>query len=136
MFCVQEAVVSLCTLAALNKSGMAAKPITMEQLKQVLLLHQEGQSIKAIVRLTGLSRNTVRTYLHRSEATRSDSVTLTDPQLAATLYNQDTTVYKGQRYQQLQSHLQGIEKELTKTRCYAAVVMARVPPTTTRRLWI
>ncbi|MFN9900517.1 MAG: helix-turn-helix domain-containing protein, partial [bacterium] len=37
----------------------------MEQLKQVLKLYREGQSIKGIVRLTGLSRNTVRTYLAR-----------------------------------------------------------------------
>lgn len=93
---------------------MAAKPIPMEQLKQVLLLHQEGQSIKAIVRLTGLSRNTVRTYLHRHEAASGDSIPQTDTQLAASLYNQDTTVYKGQRYQQLQAHLQGIEKELSR----------------------
>jgi DNA-binding NarL/FixJ family response regulator len=44
---------------------MAAKPIAMEQLKQVLTLYKEGQSIKGIVRLTGLSRNTVRSYLAR-----------------------------------------------------------------------
>lgn len=59
----------------------------MEQLKQVLLLHQEGQSIKAIVRLTGLSRNIVRTYLHRHETATGDSIPQTDTQLAATLYN-------------------------------------------------
>ncbi len=35
----------------------------MEQLKQVLNLYRDGQSIKGIVRLTGLSRNTVRAYL-------------------------------------------------------------------------
>ncbi len=44
---------------------MAAKPIAMEQLKRVLTLYKEGQSIKGIVRLTGLSRNTVRSYLSR-----------------------------------------------------------------------
>ncbi|MBU7570857.1 MAG: helix-turn-helix domain-containing protein, partial [Flavobacterium sp.] len=44
---------------------MAAKPIAMEQLKQVLKLKQEGHSIKSIKRLTGLARNTVKTYLKR-----------------------------------------------------------------------
>lgn len=40
---------------------MAAKPIAMEQLKQVLMLYKEGQSIKGIVRLTGLALMDTRT---------------------------------------------------------------------------
>ena len=52
--------------SALKPTRMAAKSITMEQLKQVLNLCREGKSIKGIVRLTGLSRNTVRTYLSKS----------------------------------------------------------------------
>ena len=77
---------------------MAAKPIAMEQLKQVLSLYKEGQSIKGIVRLTGLSRNTVRSYLARmQEEVVNEAVKQTDAALAATFYNQDIAAYKGDR---------------------------------------
>lgn len=93
---------------------MAAKPIAMEQLKQVLNLYSEGQSIKAIVRLTGLSRNTVRAYVAKGSATACDPATLNDSELAAALYNQDTAHLKSVRYQQLVNHLEAADKELAK----------------------
>ena len=71
----------------------------MEQLKQVLQLAQQGHSIKGIVRLTGLARNTVRTYLARSQEQGSDPAVHTDAQLAEQLYDQDTSTFKSQRYQ-------------------------------------
>jgi DNA invertase Pin-like site-specific DNA recombinase len=58
---------------------MAAKPITMEQLKRVLTLYNEGQSIKGIVRLTGLFRNTVRSYLTRITEDVNNAFKQTDP---------------------------------------------------------
>jgi len=94
---------------------MAAKAIAMEQLKQVLRLAQEGQSIKGIARLTGLARNTVRTYLSRGMEQGSDPVIHTDVELAAQLYDQDTSVFKSFRYQQLLQHLEGADTELVKT---------------------
>lgn len=93
---------------------MAANPIAMEQLKQVLSLHQQGKSIKAIVKLTGITRNTVRGYLRRSIANECDSAELSDQQLATVLYNQDSSTYKSKAYQQLLMHFEGIEQELTK----------------------
>jgi len=60
---------------------MAAKPIAMEQLKQVLTLYKDGQSIKGIVRLTGLSRNTVRSYLARIAEDSSNTSKPTDREL-------------------------------------------------------
>ena len=42
---------------------MAQKPITMEQLKQILQLKNDGIGIREIVRRTGISRNSVRKYL-------------------------------------------------------------------------
>lgn len=94
---------------------MAAKPIAMEQLKQVLSLYKEGRSIKGIVRLTGLSRNTVRAYLARmSDELLTESAKQTDAMLAASYYNQDIAVYKGVRYQRLLEHLQGVERELCR----------------------
>ncbi len=43
---------------------MAQRPITMEQLKQILQLKSDGISIREIARRTGMSRNSVRKYLH------------------------------------------------------------------------
>src|ERR1700743_2191991 len=94
---------------------MAAKTIAMEQLKRVLRLAQEGQSIKGIARLTGLARNTVRTYLARGMEQGSDPVIHTDVELAAQLYDQDTSVFKSLRYQQLLQYLEDADTELVKT---------------------
>lgn len=100
--------------SCLLKSGrMAAKPIAMEQLKQVLTLYREGQSIKGIVRLTGLSRNTVRSYLARNNED-DNAIKQTDKELADVFYNQDTTAYKSERYQQLLCHFEGCDRELTR----------------------
>lgn len=93
---------------------MAAKPITMEQLKQVLKLYREGQSIKGIVRLTGLSRNTVRSYLARADEDVCTTTKKTDAALADIFYNQDIAAYKSQRYQQLLNHFEGCERELSR----------------------
>jgi transcriptional regulator len=38
---------------------MSQKPLTMEQLKQVLQLKKDGIAIREIVRRTGISRNAV-----------------------------------------------------------------------------
>ena len=76
----------------------------MEQLKQVITLYKEGQSIKGIVRLTGLSRNTVRSYLSRIAEDSSNASKPTDRELADCFYNQDTAIYKSNRYQQLIRH--------------------------------
>ena len=44
---------------------MAQKPITMEQLKQILQLSLEGVAIREIARRTDVCRNSVRKYLHQ-----------------------------------------------------------------------
>lgn len=93
---------------------MAAKPIAMEQLKQVLKLYGEGQSIKGIVRITGLSRNTVRAYLSRITDDISEGCKPTDKALADCFYNQDTAIYKSNRYQQLLRHFEGVDRELSR----------------------
>lgn len=93
---------------------MAAKPIAMEQLKQVLKLYGEGQSIKGIVRLTGLSRNTVRSYLSRASEDVCNTTKQTDAALAGVFYNQDVAAYKSDRYQQLLKHFEGTDRELSR----------------------
>lgn len=46
---------------------MAGKLIEIGMLKQLLRLHEQGQSIKAIARTLGISKNTVKHYLHQVE---------------------------------------------------------------------
>lgn len=93
---------------------MAAKPIAMEQLKQVLKLFKEGQSIKGIVRLTGLSRNTVRSYLSRVSEDVCHTTKQSDSALADIFYNQDATAYSSDRYLQLLHHFEGADRELSR----------------------
>ncbi len=47
---------------------MANKRITMSKLRQMLRLYDQGESKKRIGVLCGLSRNTVKKYLNRLEA--------------------------------------------------------------------
>ena len=44
---------------------MSQKPLTMEQLKQVLQLKKDGVAIREIARRTGISRNAIKRYLYR-----------------------------------------------------------------------
>ncbi len=97
---------------------MAAKAIRMEKLKQILRLKQEGLSVKAIVRLTGISRPTVKKYLSRIKNTVIDEADVdnyTGKELAQTAFNSDATECKGLRYQQLTNHFVYAETELKKT---------------------
>lgn len=44
---------------------MAGKTKDMSQIKQLLLLHQQGKGIKEIARTLGMSKNTVKSYLKK-----------------------------------------------------------------------
>jgi transposase len=97
---------------------MAAKATQMEQLKQILRLKQEGFSISAIMRYTGISRPTIRKYLKRinngSEDHKGAEIS-DDAALAKTAYNNDTTDLRGDRYAVLVKHFICAEAELGKT---------------------
>ena len=93
---------------------MAAKSIAMEQLKQVINLYRDGQSIKGIVRLTGLSRNTVRAYLSKLTEEVEHKPTQSDASLAGIFYNQDIATYKSVRYRQLLAHFEDADRELSR----------------------
>lgn len=86
----------------------------MEQLKQVLQLSGQGMAIKAIARITGLARNTVRTYLARGSGGAINPGTHCDAELAAVMYNNDVAHFKTERYQQLTMYLEGADRELLK----------------------
>ena len=51
---------------------MAAKPIAMEQLKQVLKLYQDGQSIKGIVHCTKLNKRIIHRSVYRHAVDRNN----------------------------------------------------------------
>jgi transposase len=59
---------------------MSQKPVTMDHLKQVIQLRQAGVPIKEIVRRVGISRNSVRKYLHKlgNKGADCDSKALAD----------------------------------------------------------
>ena len=96
---------------------MAAKAIAMEPVKQILRLHQDGFSIKAIVRLTGISRPTVKKYLRRIQQGGQENLAPTasnERSLPAIVYDADTAPVSSPRHEVLLDHFSYAEKELTK----------------------
>ena len=97
---------------------MAAKAILMEQLKQILRLQRDGFSINAIVRHTGVSWPTIKKYLTRIQNAvidDADTAGLSNKELSAAVYNNDTTASRGDRYSKLLDHFLYAETELKKT---------------------
>ncbi len=95
---------------------MSQKPLTMEQLKQVLQLKKDGVAIREIARRTGISRNAVKRYLSRLEVSDNDSeAELTNKQLADKAYNNDTLSLTTSRQDALTKHFAYAQKELHKT---------------------
>ncbi len=61
---------------------MAGKAKAMSQIKQLLRLHQQGDSIKHIARSLGISKNTVKSHLLKLSAGKlplSDLLLTDDP---------------------------------------------------------
>ena len=93
---------------------MAAKSIEMEQIRTIIELHQKGQSIKSIARLTGVARNTVKQYVKRAE--EALYITELSPKQSQEnlLFNTDETFYKGPRYKALLTHFEQSSRDLHK----------------------
>ena len=91
---------------------MAQKPITMEQLKQILQLKNDGIGVREIARRTGMSRNSVRKYLSQLN---DGSDHLSDKELADKAYNNEQLESNIQRKLQLLEHFKYAESELAKT---------------------
>jgi Fic family protein len=88
---------------------MAAKAIKVDQLKQVLKLKHDGFSIKAIARLTGIARNTVKKYLLKLE---DISVPVDAGELSRLIaYNQDISPAREERYRAVVRHFEYAERE-------------------------
>lgn len=91
---------------------MSQKPVTMEQLKQILQLKNDGIGIREIARRTGISRNSVRKYLSLLDA---DTDQLSNKELADKAYNNDQLELNTQKQQQLFQHFESAQTELSRT---------------------
>ena len=95
---------------------MSQKPLTMEQLKQVLQLKKDGVAIREIARRTGISRNAIKRYLVRLEPPSGDApVELSNKQLADKAYNNEVLSFTVDRQDALAKHFIYAQKELRKT---------------------
>jgi transposase len=99
-----------------RKGIMSQKPLTMEQLKQVLQLKKDGIAIREIVRRTGISRNAIKRYLCRLQPPGGDpAAELSNKQLAGKAYDNDVLLFTTDRRDALMKHFIYAEKELHKT---------------------
>jgi transposase len=93
---------------------MANKPITMSKLRHVLKLHCHGQNKLQISTITGLSRNTVKKYIHAFvglKTTWEDVNQLTDKDLDE-LFCNEPTPFVDERLTALHEFLKEQEKRL------------------------
>lgn len=96
---------------------MAGKPKNMSQVKQLLLLHKQGESKRSIARALGISRNTVKTYLNKLsviEVSIDELLALEDPVLEKQ-FHVGNPAYKEHQYGHIKSRLGYYTDELKKT---------------------
>ena len=86
---------------------MAGKINPMSQIKQLLLLHQQGKKIKFIAHTLGMSKNTVKSYLFKIvelKLTPEHMLSLEDPALEL-LFSSGNPAYKDERFEYIKSQL-------------------------------
>ncbi len=103
---------------------MAGKPKSMSQIKQLLLLHQQGKGKKMIARTLGISKNTVSSYLDKlqglisgnngSKLTLKDLIKLETPELEAK-FHPGNPAYKDDRYDHFKDQVAFYLAELKRT---------------------
>lgn len=97
----------------------------MSQIKQLLLLHQQGKGKKTIARILGMSKTTVKVYLDKLQGltasnkgvkalTIADLVKLESPVLEAK-FHPGNPAYKQERYEHLKANLDFYLSELKRT---------------------
>ncbi|MFP5081396.1 helix-turn-helix domain-containing protein [Pedobacter sp. JCM 36344] len=93
---------------------MAGKAKAMSQIKQLLRLHKQGDSIKSMARNLGISRNTVKSYLTKLATGKlpvAELLALEDPVLKSR-FHAGNPAYKDPRFEHLSSNLDYFRKEL------------------------
>lgn len=93
---------------------MAQTPIAMEQLRQLLQLHNDGVGIREMARRIGISRNSVRKYLCLLSDDSTQEQHPDNKTLAEKAYTNDNTVHDMHRLEQLVVHLKYAQGELGK----------------------
>lgn len=96
---------------------MAGKSIKMSKIKQLLRLHQQGESIRSLGRILGISRNTVKAYLTKLSVIDvgiDQLLALEDP-LLEKQFHIGNPAYKEDLYEQLKTRLDYYTEELKKT---------------------
>lgn len=93
---------------------MAGKSKAMSQIKQLLRLYKQGDSIKSIARNLGISKNTVKSYISKLEAGTlpvSELLEMEDPLLEGK-FHVGSPAYKDPRFEYLRQNLAYYAKEL------------------------
>ena len=93
---------------------MAGKAKAMSQIKQLLRLHKQGDSIKSIARILGISKNTVKSYsikLAIGKLAVAELLALEDPVLESK-FHAGNPAYKDPRFEHLSAHLESYRKQL------------------------
>jgi transposase len=93
---------------------MAEKAKAMSQIKQLLRLHKQGNSIKSIARTLGISKNTVKSYLIKLATGKlpvAELLALEDPVLESK-FHAGNPAYKDPRFEHLRDNLESYRKQL------------------------
>jgi transposase len=103
---------------------MAGQPKSMSQIKQLILLHQQGHGKKMIARTLGMSKNTVKSYLEKlhllttenaSQLTVDELTKLENPVLEAKFHPGNPAYKDNDRYDHLMSRMVYYAKEMNRT---------------------
>lgn len=96
---------------------MAGKTCPMSQIKQLLQLHRQGQSIKQIARTLCISKNTVKSYLYKLALCPEplDVLIMMDDPLLESIFHRGDPAYKDSRYEDFQGRIKGYTEELKRT---------------------
>lgn len=95
---------------------MAGKTRPMSQIKQLLQLYKQGMKLNTIARTLGISRNTVKSYLHKLSLQKVDIdmlLKLDDPILEVR-FHAGNPAYLDGRFEYFQSRLAYYESELKR----------------------
>ena len=95
---------------------MAGKTRPMSQIKQLLRLHQQGKAKKEIARILGISKNTVKSYLHKygSSGYNIDDLLEFDDPVLESKFHLGNPSYKEHRYEFLKKQMDYYVQELKR----------------------
>ena len=97
---------------------MSGKTTSMSKIKQMLLLLQASKGVKSIASITGISRNTIKSYkvrLEKMDASIDDLLLLDDPVLES-VFHAGNPAYSDKRFDTLKLLLDDYIKELESPR--------------------